>query len=158
MMDLSQTGNWEGFRNVTCRPALGEPAVAADITSNGGHPGEGVYEFDFISFTRPPGDAKPYPENDMRQLVSFLKGLWRDGTANDEAAVQYYIRWCVLPEVYFTAAQVQRILEIPPSKSHADSRESLFVTLWVRLLDEENLNLCIGPAVINYYHIWTYVL
>ena len=148
MMDLSQKGNWEGFRNVTFQAHADAPVTEGEINSNGGHPGEGIYEFDFISYTRPPGDAKAYPEQEMRRLVSFLKVPWRYGTPNDEAAVQYYIRWCVLPDVYFTAGQVQRILEVIPAKN-TQARESLFVTLWVRLLDEENLNLCIGPVVMS---------
>ncbi|GMH59163.1 hypothetical protein TrLO_g15025 [Triparma laevis f. longispina] len=138
--DTSQKGNWSNFRNEKLNNAPFE------ITEeNGSELHFGTLEFDFVSTTRPPVDAKPADDLEFLEWMETL-GI-NDSMVDAPGGVmfQMYLQHAACQH-FFTCDQVIRLLgNVAPGKDMADAAVAMFS----RITDLENFDNIIKMTVID---------
>ena len=74
LLDLSQKGNGEGWRNET----LDEEPIVID-SNTWKLPTDGILEFDFISFKRPPAQTPACSVDEFKEFISQIVAILRFG-------------------------------------------------------------------------------
>jgi len=129
--DTSQKGNWTNFRNEKFNmvPFTIVPGEVEKLTS-------GIIEFDYVSTTRPPSEAKPMNEQEFNSwlfdVVGMLESNERVGGVYFKMTFHHAVSKC-----YFTCDQVVKILcKVTKGADQADAAVSCFS----RIIDLENFD------------------